>query len=249
MPNKICRAKSPGYGNMVIGGSEFSGAKEKHDGLSEATVYTLHWEYMAGSIVVQAMLEEVGADYRLRYVDMGAGEHQQPKYLRINPAARVPALGLPDGTIIGETAAIVVALGEHFPRLRLTPQPGDQDRAAFLFWLNVMATSGYLTVARAGHPERYAVEADAIRQVEAKAWADLDAFFDVMEGAISSDTFFLAEGFTAIDIYLAMLTEWSKDKNVLFSTRPALMALCRVVTQRPAYLTAMNTHLLPQHAA
>jgi len=154
-------------------------------------MYTLHWEYMAGSIVVQAMLEELGADYQLNYVDMAAGEHQQPEYLNINPAARVPALGLPDGTTIGETAAIVIVLGEHFPKLRLTPQPADQERAAFLFWLNVMATSGYLTVARAGHPERYAVEADAIRQVEEKAYADLDAFFDVMEGAISSNTFFL----------------------------------------------------------
>lgn len=212
-------------------------------------MYTLHWEYMAGSIVAQAMLEELGADYQLHHVDMAAGKHKLPEYLSINPTGRVPALGLLDGTTIGETAAIVTVLGEQFPQASLTPQPGNPDRASFLFWLSVMATSGYLTVARKGHPERYAVDAQAIQQVEAKAAADLDAFFDVMEGAVSGNPFFLPRGFTALDIYLAMLTEWSDDKDVLFSTRPALAALCRVVVQRPAYTAAINTHLLPRQAA
>ena len=212
-------------------------------------MYTLHWEYMAGSIVAQAMLEELGANYRLHHVDMEAGEHKLPEYLAINPTGRVPALGLPDGTTIGETAAIVTVLGEQFQQASLTPQPGDPDRAGFLFWLSVMATSGYLTIARKGHPERYAVDADAIQQVEAKAAVDLEAFFDVMEEAVSGNPFFLPRGFTALDIYLAMLTEWSDDKDVLFSKRPALAAVCRAVTQRSAYTKAINTHLLPRQAA
>ena len=212
-------------------------------------MYTLHWEYMAGSIVAQAMLEELGADYQLHHVDMEADEHKQPEYLSMNPAGRVPALGLPDGKTIGETAAIVTVLGEQFPQSSLTPQPGDPDRADFLFWLSVMATSGYLTVARKGHPERYVADAEAIQQVEAKAADDLDAFFDVMDGAVSGTPFFLLRGFTALDIYLTMLTEWSDDKDALYSTRPALAGVCRVVTQQPAYSTAINTHLLPQQVA
>ena len=212
-------------------------------------MYTLHWEYMAGSIVVQAMLEELGADYQMRHVDMEAGEHKRPGYLSINPAGRVPALGLPHGTTIGETAAIVTVLGEHFADLRLTPQPGEADRGPFLFWLNVMATGGYLTVARHGHPERYAAEPDAIAQVEQKAAADLDAFFEVMESAISGRPYFLARGYSALDIYLAMLTEWSEDREALLARRPALAGICQAVAQRPAYSRAIETHLLPQQAA
>ena len=211
-------------------------------------MYILHWEYMAGSIVAQAMLEEMKAGYRLRYVDMAAGEHQQSDYLRVNPAARVPALGLPEGITIGETAAIVTVLGERHPESGLTPQPGNKDRATFLFWLSVMATSGYLTVSRMCHPERYASDEDAIRQVEAAAAADLEKFFDVMERAISGQTF-LSRGFTVLDIYLTMLTEWSKDKHALFSTRPALSQLCQAVERRPSYRAAMITHQLPRQAA
>lgn len=212
-------------------------------------MYTLYWEYMAGSIVAQALLEELGADYKLQYVDMAAGEHKTHSYLSLVPSGRVPAIKLPDGSTIGETAAIVTVLGEHFPHSDLTPARDESHRASFLFWLNVMATSGYLTVARHGHPERYAFEADAIQQVEQKARVDLSDFFDLMEEAISGKPFFLPSGYTVLDIYLTMLTEWSDDKKQLFSSRPALAALTQAVAQRPAYQKAMNNHALPQQAA
>jgi glutathione S-transferase len=205
-------------------------------------MYTLHWEYMAGSIVAQAMLEEAGASYRLAYVDMGANEHKKAAYLRINPAARVPALTMPDGSTIGETSAIVIALGEAFPRTGLTPLANEKDRGAFLFWLSVMATAGYLTVSRKAHPERYAFDPAAIAQVETQAARDLDAFFDVMEGAIAGEDAFLPSGFSALDLYLAMLTEWSEDRTALFADRPALARLCEAASGREAYLAAMETH-------
>lgn len=205
-------------------------------------MYTLHWEIMAGSIVAQAMLEEAKAPYELNHVDMAAGAHQQAPYRRINPAGRVPALTLPDGTTIGETAAIVTVLGETFADSGLTPRPGQPDRAAFLFWLSVMATAGYLTVSRHAHPERYAAEPDAIAQVERQAARDLDAFFDVMNGAVAGQAAFLPSGYSALDLYLAMLTEWSDDREALLSARPALADLCAVVSERPAYRAAMRTH-------
>ena len=205
-------------------------------------MYTLHWETMAGSIVAQAMLEEAGASYVLNHVDMAGDAHKRTDYLRINPIGRVPALTLPSKETIGETAAIVIALGEQFPDASLTPQPGDADRGTFLFWLSVMATAGYMTVARHGHPERYAFSEKAISEVEQQAACDLDTFFDKMEAAIMGNDTFLASGFSALDIYLAMLTEWSADREKLFATRPALKGVCNLVADRSAYRVAMQTH-------
>lgn len=206
---------------------------------------TLYWEYLAGSIVVQAMLEQLGATYQLRYVDMGADQHRSPDFLNRNPTGRIPAVGLDDGQTIGETAAIVVLLGEMFPTGNLMPAPGETDRAAFLFWLNVMTTSGYMTAGRLGHPERYARSDDAITQVGDKAHADYNAFFDTIEDGISGAPFFMARGLTALDYYLSMLTEWHRDKYALFETRPALARLCQSVNETKPYTTAMATHALP----
>ena len=208
-------------------------------------MFTLFWEYMAGSIVVQAMLEEIGADYRLQYVDMGAGEHHNADFLRRNPNGRIPALGIADGQTIGETAAIVTLLGEMFPESNLTPAPGEKDRGDFLFWLNVMTTSGYMTSGRVGHPERYVCTEDASMQVGEKAREDYNAFFNVMENAISGDTYFMESGLTVLDFYLTMLTEWHENRMALFATRPALAQLCQAVNNRNSYQETIKTHALP----
>ena len=211
-------------------------------------MYILHWEYMAGSIVVQALLHEARADHELNHVDMAGDEHKKPAYLSTNPTGRVPALTLPDGTTIGETGAIVTYLCEVFPQAGLAPLPGDADRAAFLFWLNVMATTGYPTVARWNHPERYAHSQTAIAEVERKAAADLNDFFDMMEGAIAGQGSFLKRGFSALDHYLSMLTEWPADREALFAAHPKLKAVYLATSQRPAYTMSMNRHALPDVA-
>jgi glutathione S-transferase len=208
-------------------------------------MYTLYWEYMAGSIVVQATLETIGADYRMRYVDMGADAHLSADFLKLNPAGRVPILGLPDGTAIGETAAIVTLLGELHPKHAVTPQPGDADRGAYLYWLSVMSTAGYVTSSRVGHPERFARDEDAIAQVKARADQDFAVFFALMDKVISGDPHFLARGQTALDFYLAMLAEWVSDRDALMEAHPRLCKLCDTVRSSAAYRTALETHKIP----
>ena len=211
-------------------------------------MYVLHWEYMAGSIVVHALLQDTKVKFDLQYVDMSAGEHKKPDYLSINPTGRVPAVTLPDGSTIGETGAIVTHLGEVFPQAGISPQPEDADRPEFLFWLNVMTSAGYPTVARWNHPERYAKSDAAIAEVEKKASADLDDFFDIMEEAVSGQRSFLKRGFSALDYYLSMLTEWSTNRLKLFAAHPRIEAVYLSASQRPAYKTAMKRHALPEAA-
>ena len=208
-------------------------------------MFTLYWERMAGSIVVQATLEELGADYRMQYVDMGAKEHLRPGFLKLNPAGRVPALSLPDGTTIGETGAIVTLLGEMHPTNPVTPQPGDPDRGEFLFWLNVMTTAGYATSSRVGHPERFARDDDAIEQVKEQADKDFAAFFGLIDKSIGGETFLLERGLTALDFYVTMLSEWVDDRDALLEGMPRLKALCAAVHETSAYSTALDTHKIP----
>ncbi len=87
------------------------------------------------------------------YVDMASEEHKGGNYLQQNPTGLVPALRLPNQQTIGESAAIVLLLGEQCDDGRFVPQPSDKERPDFLYWLMYMATSGYPTFARVGHPE------------------------------------------------------------------------------------------------
>jgi glutathione S-transferase len=205
-------------------------------------MYTLFWEKGSGSIAVQAQLEEAGIPYRKSYVDMEAGEHRQESYLGENPTGLVPALKLPDGRTIGESAAIVLHLGEQGGEQQLVPATGDAERPVFMYWLMFLATSGYTTFGRFAHPERYTVDPDALSAVSAAAANDIDAFFDVLDVAIAGDPWFLESGFGALDIYTAMLAGWHPQRNALFDRNPKVAALCRAVENRPAYRKVISEH-------
>jgi len=204
-------------------------------------MYTLYWETLSGAIAPQAMLEEIGVPYRLAHVDMANGAHRAPDYLRLCPTARVPCLALPDGTTIGETAAIILTLGERHPEPGLVPPLGDPDRPAFLYWLMYMVSTGYPTFSRAWHPEQFTDDDSANGPVRRTGEADITRFFDTVEGAIVGP-YFLARGFTALDTYLAMLTEWVADRGALFARCPKMGALCNAVTVRPAYAGVIDRH-------
>ena len=205
-------------------------------------MYTLFWEKGSGSIVVQAMLEEMNVPFERRYIDMQADEHHGADYLQHNPAGMVPALMLPGGHAIGESAAIVLHLGEQCSDGRLAPQVGDAERPDYLFWLMYMATAGYMTFARFAHPERYTRDQSALEPVQEAARDDVMHFFDVVDAGIAGDPWFLPFGFSALDLYLTMLAGWHPDKMALFKRCPKVAALCSAVEDRPLYQKVMADH-------
>ena len=205
-------------------------------------MYTLFWEKGSGSIVAQALLEELGVNYESRYVDMASEEHKGRDYRQQNPTGLVPALKLSSQQTIGESAAIVLHLCEQHVEGGFAPQAGDEERPEFLYWLLYMATSGYPTFARVGHPERYTKDEDAIEPVRMAAKDDVTKFFDVLESAIKGAPFFLSSGFSALDIYLSMMTEFHGDKNALFERYPKIASLYEAVANRPAYDKTITCH-------
>jgi glutathione S-transferase len=205
-------------------------------------MYKLYWEEMSGAIAPQAMLEEMKIDYEKVPVDMARGAHLSPDYLNLNPTGQVPALGLPDGSVIGETAAIILTLGERHPDSPLVPCSASDERPGFLFWLIHMATSGYMAFGRSNHPERHTTDQDALEPVRLAAEAHIERLFEKLEDAITGSPFFQPSGYSALDIYLTMLTSWHRDKAALFRKNTKLGRLCSTVESRPSYKQVMRDH-------
>ena len=60
--------------------------------------YTLYGRPGSGSLAVQVALEEIGAPYQRVWI--GREPADVASYRTLNPTGRVPALGLPDGTVM-----------------------------------------------------------------------------------------------------------------------------------------------------
>lgn len=208
-----------------------------------ASRYALYWEAMSGAIVPQAMLEEMRLAYEKVLVDMASGEHKTEAYLKVNPTGQVPALRLPEGNVIGESAAIALVLGERHPEQNLVPRHDDSDRPAFLRWLLFMATSLYMTYVRFNHPERFTDEPAATASIRSVALRRIEECFATLEEAVDGSPYFLRRGYTALDIYLSMLVLFHPDPPGLTQRNRKIGALYRTVEQRPAFARVKAEHL------
>ncbi len=205
-------------------------------------MYRLYWAAGTGAIAPEVMLEEAGAPFERVAIDLAAGEHRAPDYLAINPAGEVPALQLPDGTVMTESAAMVLLLGERHPQTGLVPQANDPERPRFLRWLLYMAAAVYPLLARMNHPERFAAPPCRAEPDRSEVIRRLDGQFGVLEDAIAGEPWFLASGYGALDIYLAMLADWHPEKDNLLAGNGALPELIRAAEVATVYARVMARH-------
>ena len=156
-------------------------------------MYTLYWSARTGAFVVHAMLEEIGVDYELVTVDTDKGEHQTAEFLAINPRGQIPALKLPDGSILTESAAIVLHLGDCHPEAGLLPETGDPARGQLYRWLFFATNNIYEADLRYYYADRYTTDTDGVEQVKAAALSTLDRWWDIVESTLGSDSYMLGD--------------------------------------------------------
>jgi len=80
------------------------------------------------------LLEELGAPYELRVINMKAGEQREPAFLAVNPLGKVPAV-LHGDALVTEQAALVIYLADLFPEAGLAPAVADPLRGPYLRWI------------------------------------------------------------------------------------------------------------------
>lgn len=84
---------------------------------------------------ISVMLEEVGLDYAVKPVDIGAGDQFDPDFLRISPNNRMPAIvDTETGIAIFEGGAILIYLAEKAGTLLPGEQVARFDVLQWLFW-------------------------------------------------------------------------------------------------------------------
>ena len=95
--------------------------------------YRLYAAPDSANIVIQMILEELGLEHEVLWVNRAVQEHRKEPYLSLNPQGLIPVL-LDGDTPIYETAAIALHLSDRAGKL--APQKaGSPERATFLQWL------------------------------------------------------------------------------------------------------------------
>jgi len=205
-------------------------------------MYKLYWARGTGAMAPQIILEEVAASYELVVLDEDKGEEMEAEYLAINPRGQIPALGLPDGSIMTESAAIMLHLADSHAEFGLLPIVGSAERAQVYRWLSYAVANLYEAVLRLYYSERYTADAACAESVKLSAREYIDRSWNLLEAELGDGPYLLGDQYSVIDPYLMMLAQWHEQPEILFARCPKLKLLCDTVQSRPAVQRIWSQH-------
>jgi glutathione S-transferase len=187
------------------------------------SIELFHHPYSRASTVVW-MLEEVGAPYSLRFVNIMQGGQKAPEVVALNPMGKLPVLV--DGeTVVTETAAIGLYLADRYAYGRLAPKVDDPKRGAYLRW-SLFAPSVIEpgTMAKGSGWE--------VRESSA-GWGSYEAMLSAIESAIGKTPYLLGDEVSMADvIFGGTLGYLLKFKAI--EARPSFVAYAERLGERPA---------------
>jgi glutathione S-transferase len=197
-------------------------------------MYKLYARKGAGSAAVEALLALLGVPSETIDVSLTEVGTAPDWFLVLNPRGEVPTLQLPDGTVMTESAAMMLHLADAHPEADLAPALGTAARAQYLRWMIYLAAAPYTSDLRMFYPGRYSTDPAHAPAIKAKAIIDLARDFAVFAAALGQGPFIAGNRKSAADLYAAMLLTWSDDVEAVFERHPKLKRLYDAVAENTA---------------
>jgi glutathione S-transferase len=181
--------------------------------MTEADKIILFHSPNTRSSAAQVLLEELGAPYELRVLNMQAGEQRQPAFLAINPMGKVPAIRHGDA-VVTEQVAVHLYLADLFPQAGLAPPIGDPLRGPYLRWMVFYAACFEPAVV-----DRAAKHEPAPQTMS--PYGDYDTMLRTVVGQLRLSPYLLGERFSAADVLWGTALGWT----MMFELVPKLPEL------------------------
>ena len=204
--------------------------------------YLLYGCRRSGSLTVELALAEIGAKYAVEDVDLDQDAQRDENYAAINRQRKLPTLVTPDGETLTESAAILLTLDERHPEAGLLPPVGSTERARAIRWLLFIATEIYPVVEINDYPERFAPSAESapsVREIARETWRRR---WLLVEEAIEGSPWFLEQGFSLTDIYIAVVSRWAQQDDWRPDNISRVEALTAAVAARPSARAIWQRH-------
>jgi len=185
------------------------------------------------------MLEEIGLDYELRFIDLLSGAHKAPELLALNPMGKLPILT--DGDqVVTEVAAIGLYLADRYALGRLAPTPDDPQRGTYLRW-SLFAPS-VIEPAAAAKMNNWEAKPSQV------GWGTPESMLEAVEFAVRGRDFLLGDSFSMADVIFGGTVRFMLRFKML-EPRPLLTAYAERLAARPALqrADARNAAIIAEH--
>ena len=192
-----------------------------------------------GSTLVEAQLDWHDIPYRMIDVQPLKNADDKARLVEVNPLAQLPTLVMPDGSIMTESAAITLLIADWATASGakgddvLVPAPGEAGRDRFLRWLVFLVANIYPTFTIGDDTTRWISGEGPQAELLARSNAYRERMWRIVEQAVTPDPWFLGRRFSALDIYLCVMTHWTPRRAWFAEHCPTLTRIVGAVDEVP----------------
>lgn len=203
---------------------------------------TLYGSRGSGSAAVEAALVLAGLPFRSVRASTWEDDSAQAELRAVNPLGQIPTLVLEDGSVLTESAAILVHLGLVHPSSGLLPSEAA-SRAQALRGLVYIAANCYSAISVLDYPERWLADADEAgcdrlrRGTRERLHHHWSLFADQFGAQLHRGT-----KPAALDLLASVVSRWSGARKHLAAERPMVHAQIVATDQHPAVAEVFARH-------
>lgn len=206
---------------------------------------TRNWRVLGckgcGSAIVEAALVLAKISFDREEVNYDTAEGHDAIAAAGNPLAQVPTVILPDGTLMTESAAIVLYIDGLVPELGLVPAVKDPHRREFLRWLMFLVAAVYPTFTYGDNPKKWVSDAAGNTDLRQSTDDHRLSLWRLVEGAVRGP-WFLGERPSALDLYISVMTRWRPRREWFAENCPRLHAIAIEVDRDPRLASVWTTN-------
>ena len=174
--------------------------------------YQLFYAPGSAAMGTRVMLEDIGAPYELIESTIDMVKPRPPQQIAINPNGWIPVLKWEDSAMY-ECAAITVFLCDRHPEAGLAPALDDRTRGLYLQTLVYFSNSVQNAFQLNYYPDRFADTPEGEPSAQRRGIRRLRETWSLINDQIGDNRWMLGERFSALDIYLFMLTTWLRPSR------------------------------------
>ena len=193
--------------------------------------WTLYGQTGTGAVAIEAALTLLDIRYTVRETSLRGAEREA--YAKINPMEQLPALVLPSGELMTESAAILIWLADAHPASGLGPKADDPGRAAFLQWMAFVSSAIYALYWIRDEPSRLADTPHGQALIKQRTAARISDCWAIMERRLEPGRYLLGDTLTVLDLYVAVVSRWGPRRKGFHAVASRMADCIRRVDDDP----------------
>lgn len=187
----------------------------------------------SGSVPVEAALTLLELPYKVVEAVTWEDEAARKLVETVNPLRQVPALVLPSGEVVTESAAILIHLADLHPEARLAPGLGDPRRAQYLRWMTYVSAAIYGLVWIVDDPKRIVADEEQAKHATDRILDRRADCWRMMDEQIAPGRYILGDELSVLDLYVAVISRFAPGRTRFYRSAPRMAEIARRVDADP----------------